>query len=150
MNITRQEAEHLDTVVSYLITSKNYIDGRDIKNVLTDIEEDYGFALVDMLINYGEDVVFLSNGNTYNKFIRAGSSAKYFLDKGGFTAKFDEAHKSLEEQKNLKNKETLKLQLEIDDLTNKLVDYDTTKWQAKWAFIITIISVLLAALALIL
>ena len=40
-----------------------------------------------------------------------------------------------------------RLKLDVDKLRNEFFDYPETKWKAKWGFIISVITVIIAALA---
>ena len=71
----------------------------------------------------------------------------YILNEAG-KARFEKLKKEKELKTERENLEMQKLRGEVRSLTNVLADYDTTKCRAKWGFIISIITVLLAALAI--
>ena len=71
----------------------------------------------------------------------------YILNEAG-KARFEKLKKEKELKTERENLEMQKLRGEVRSLTNVLADYDTTKCRAKWGFIISIITVLIAALAI--
>lgn len=79
-----------------------------------------------------------------------------FYEKGGYNglASREKTEREIQErnerlQQILTQKELEKINLEIADLVDKLSDYSTTKSNAKWAFIFSIITVIIALAALV-
>jgi len=151
MKITIAEAIDMDLIVALLISRPgNYYDAPLIKATdhFSDFDEHYISALVDKIVGYGQNVVQESKTQYNPKLVIARSSALHFIKTGGFEKLVWDSQKETRQQIELKSKETLKLQLEIDDLSNRLIDYSTTKWQAKWSFRISILAVILTVIAI--
>lgn len=143
-----EEASDLDKIVAHLVKSKSFYDGAQLQqSIFKDKDESYVDALVDKLVYYGRDIVFESLTKYSSKYIRQGSSAAYFLSTGGFVALYEKAISELEAEEELKSKELNKLQLEIDDLANRLIDYDNIKRKAHWSFIISVATIILLILS---
>lgn len=81
-----------------------------------------------------------------HKYIDDPTIEGYILNDAG-KLRFQKLKKEKELKTERENLEMQKLRGEVESITNILFDYDTTKARAKWGFIMSVISVILAALA---
>jgi len=83
------------------------------------------------------------------KYVHDPTIDGYILNHAGVT-RFEKLKKEKELKTERENLEMQKLRTEVENLTNIVVDYPTTKWRAKYSFYLSILAVVIAGLLLLL
>ena len=150
MQLDEKDCQDLDKIIAFLIEDGSFNDAEKFKEKLfPESDISYSEGLVDRLLEYGRNIVFKATNSGEMKLIRADTSAKSFLQKGGFTGEY----KRLAEQQAHKN-EVTKLEFEAlklsgENLRNKYFDYDKTKSRVKRNEIILWLGIALSVITII-
>jgi hypothetical protein len=130
MKLELKDCQNLDAIINHLVNDEDFYNADDIvKNVLPIEDVAYVSWLIDILLQYRRNIVF--EAKNLEKFIRADSSAKTFIQRGGFTKIYmdDEEERS---KKDFASKlELEELVLRVNKLRDEMIDLAKSKTLSK-------------------
>lgn len=155
-------------------SSIDYKEKKESRLINEQIIDDYEYAFLQFMHNRNEPVPMFhfpyefqyhskihmqpveGSPNTYRdwfdevyKYVEDPTVDGFILNHIGRT-RFEKLKKEKELKIERENLEMQKLRTEVENLTNIIFDYPTTKWRAKYSFYLSILAVIIAGLVLLL